>query len=534
MTESTPLERARQGDPQAIAQLLSSSPRLEGVSIFTRLQDDCLQITLSAEQDLDQGVLVNLIHRGLSKLAITSRIATVKIYGKQTNQTLPVWTEEIQILSPPSSHSRAIVNAESSLPDPKLLEKPLSLRQRAKQGEITALVHLLNQALEHKQMTIKARLQGSCLQLLVESQQFPDQTVAAILIQRTLAPLKIPTIETVRLFGRQVGSQSPSWTQEVKLTSPPPALMTQKAAVAQPVQSRNFPLSYFIPYQEVFGVDLYNNGTLRLLLFFSLFPLTMKLILGPARVSVTAWILGIYYAVIWGVVLYDLIKPARFSWSDTLKCALFTTFIGIPLLLIMQNQPPFNALYAGLQQGAIARLIGYVLGVGLLEELCKAAPVYLLLFRTRRLTDPSSAAFYGAMSGLGFAIAEGVQYSKLYARVLVEGDVGLGPYILINTIRFISLPLFHAIWAGIVGYFIGLAALNPSRQLWVIAIGIGIAAVLHGLYDVFSSNLLGVLIMAFSILLFVTYLCRSQEMAEVMRQFEEETKMNEPAPKKKF
>ncbi len=165
--------------------------------------------------------------------------------------------------------------------------------------------------------------------------------------------------------------------------------------------------------------------------------------------------------------------------------------------------------------------------MGIPEEICKALPVYLFLLRPGKLKDPLTSAFYGAMSGLGFAVAEGVKYSlQLYAPGLIsnliegQGDRGFASYVLVNTIRFVSLPLFHAIWAGTVGYFLGLAAINPSRQGSIIFIGIAISAVLHGCYDIFSGDLLGFAILAFSILLFVTYLRRSKQMVDEMQQAE--------------
>lgn len=80
--------------------------------------------------------------------------------------------------------------------------------------------------------------------------------------------------------------------------------------------------------------------------------------------------------------------------------------------------------------------------------------------------------------------------------------------------------LNHAIWAGITGYFLGLAAINRSRQAPIIFIGVAISAVLHGLYDTFSADLLGLAVLTFSILLFVTYLRRSKQMVDEMQKAE--------------
>ncbi|MCY7286650.1 MAG: PrsW family intramembrane metalloprotease, partial [Cyanobacteria bacterium CAN_BIN43] len=129
-----------------------------------------------------------------------------------------------------------------------------------------------------------------------------------------------------------------------------------------------------------------------------------------------------------------------------------------------------------------------------------------------------------AMSGLGFAIAEGAAYSIRYAFGLTAGNLGFGSYVAANTIRFVSLPLFHAVLAGIVGYFMGLAAINRSRQGIIVALGIAIAATLHGIYNTFAGGIPGPLIIGFSILLFFTYLRRNPQMVEEMQQAERDNK----------
>ena len=128
------------------------------------------------------------------------------------------------------------------------------------------------------------------------------------------------------------------------------------------------------------------------------------------------------------------------------------------------------------------------------------------------------------MSGLGFAIAEGVAYSFRYASGLSRGQLDLGSYVAANTIRFVSLPLFHAILAGIVGYFIGLTIINPSRRSALCFVGVLIAAILHGLYNTFAGGLPGLVIVGFAILLFVAYLRRSQQIVTEMHRAEQNSR----------
>ncbi len=428
-------------------------------------------------------------------------------------------------------------------------------RELAQQGNIEAIATLVTRSLASEQVTTQTTLEDGCLLILLESSEIPNQEASVALIRHELQPLRnVDFIKTVIISGQQTGKEVPNWTQEFTfrqfqidtesktsiqiITSgeeysakynefqiPTNKTTSQRFDSSEFFKSlKTFRFSAVVPYREALSSELYNHSTVKLLLFFGLFPLIVGFIVnetGLARgLEQTAWVLGIYYAAIWGVVLHNLIRPVGVSWQLTVKCILFTVFIGIPLLLFVQQVPPFSFLYAATKWGLIPRMIGFVLGVGVLEEVTKALPVYIFLLRPRKLREPLTSAFYGSMSGLGFAISEGVVYSVQYALGLVQGELDFGSYVLTNTIRFVTSPLAHAIWAGIVGYFLGLAAINPTRQAAIIFIGVAIAAVLHGLYDTFASGLLGLLVMAFSILLFVAYLRHSQQMVAELQQAE--------------
>jgi RsiW-degrading membrane proteinase PrsW (M82 family) len=264
--------------------------------------------------------------------------------------------------------------------------------------------------------------------------------------------------------------------------------------------------SILFPYRTALSPALYQNQRVFFFLLFGLFPAALYWLAPTAPVQSIAWMLGVYFAVIWGVVLAALIQPPQISGVRVFQCVVFTIAIGIPMLLFLQQVPPFRFLYAGLQRPSlILQLIGFIFGVGLLEELCKIAPVYLFCGR-RQVLDPRTSAFYGAVSGLGFAIAEGANYSLMYATGLAQGDMGFGSYLSITTVRFISLPLIHAIWAAMVGYFLGVATHSRRQRGAIVGCGVAIAAILHGLYDTFAGSIVGLALLAFSILLLLAYL----------------------------
>jgi protease PrsW len=400
------------------------------------------------------------------------------------------------------------------------------------QGDPAAIARLLNRILQPRGVTTKVLLRDQRLKILLSSDRALDQTAFVELIQQQLDQLGIGPILSVKVYSQRTGEAAPDWSQEFSPAARKQALMVpikgSTAIVKLKTDSqdflaslRTFRLDSIFPYRDVFSVDLYRNSSVRLLLFLGLFPLIINLLARQVSLDQIAWLIGIYSASIWGVVLYNLIKPPQFSWRNTIQCILFTTVIGIPLLLVFQQVPPFRTLYHAINAGPLLRLVGFVLGVGILEEICKALPIYVLLARPQKLHDPLTAAFYGAMSGLGFAIAEGAAYSFRYAAGLSRGQLDLSSYVAANTIRFVSLPLFHAMLAGIVGYFIGLAVINPSRRGAIFFIGVIIAATLHGLYNTFAGGVAGLVIVGFTILLFVTYLRRSQLLVEEMHRAEQ-------------
>jgi RsiW-degrading membrane proteinase PrsW (M82 family) len=533
MTQPNLRELAKQGDTEAIAALLNHSLQPKGITVEVNITDSCLQILLSSQRLLNKQNLVAFLRNGLMKLEVKS-ISKVIVYGKQIDEDFPDWAEEFDLdeIQPPVEGINA--SASTIL---KLADDDDDLQEKGRQADIAAITTLLNRNLAGTDITVKANFQNGCLKIILESAQVPDQKKSIQLIRREVLNAKIEKIIKLTVYGKQIGEEFPSWNQDIQVNNQKiSALLLAEERLKQTeflIALRTFKFASVVPYKEAFSSELYSSNTVKLLLFFGLFPLAVSLLSRKLDLAQTAWILGIYYSSIWGVVLYNLIKPAQFSWGDTGKCAGFTAFVGIPLLLSVATVFPFSILYKATNAvSLLPRLVGFVLGVGVLEEVCKALPVYLFMLRSHKLKDPLTSAFYGAMSGLGFAISEGVGYSLKYANGFARSELSsesFGTYVLINTIRFVSLPLLHAIWAGIVGYFLGLAAINPSRKAPIIFIGVCISAVLHGLYDTFSDEFFGVAILTFSILLFVAYLRRSKHMVDEMQEAEINYKISKPS-----
>src|SRR6185437_1315715 len=128
----------------------------------------------------------------------------------------------------------------------------------------------------------------------------------------------------------------------------------------------------------------------------------------------------------------------------------------------------------------------------------------------RHELTPKDYLFLGAVSGLAFGASEVVHYftvnglAEFYLTVqsalpsiqplILTGHsapdsvfaVLIGPvrYFVLDFVwRFLTDPVTHACWAGLTGYFIGLAATGRHKWYTVSWIGLVIAAILHGLND---------------------------------------------------
>ena len=220
-----------------------------------------------------------------------------------------------------------------------------------------------------------------------------------------------------------------------------------------------------------------------------------------ARIRDIAWIFAAYFAVAWLLLLGVIVRPQHVSR---------TMLAAVGVVGIVTEAPIAIWLETELHAGTSSLLDIFTIGVP--EELAKAIPIVVVAWIWRRFwhtQTPRDYLFLGAVSGLVFGAAEVVHY---FTDVLghLSGNA-TGPDLQALTLeyvwRFLTDPIDHACWAGITGYFIGLAITGQSRKYVVAPVGIGIAAILHGLNDwnPVNAHIGWVLVTLASVLLFLAY-----------------------------
>ena len=126
-----------------------------------------------------------------------------------------------------------------------------------------------------------------------------------------------------------------------------------------------------------------------------------------------------------------------------------------------------------------SNLLLYIfIGGALIEESLKYLVVKFKVLRSSELDEPVDIMLYMIIAGLGFAALENILILIIYHPFLE-----LPKTLEIITLRFLTATFLHALCSGVVGYFLAISFFNIKNQKKLLLTGLGIAIILHGLYN---------------------------------------------------
>ncbi len=301
----------------------------------------------------------------------------------------------------------------------------------------------------------------------------------------------------------------------------PPTAGEASARLGAIRQLRRIGFANLVPFASWLRDRPWNIDLVRWFLFFTLFPLFMVTwgALTNPKIADVAFIYAIYFSTIWGVVIYFFIRPEDIRILDLVRVALFTAVVGIFVVGLLQQLPVVRSLYGAARGVSLpGRIAGFVLGVGVLEESVKAIPILWIFVRNAEPGSTREITFLGCVSGFAFGVSEAVTYSISYVLNVGRGVLGFEDYIVVQFTRLITLPLLHAMWAGITAHFIALGVRHPGSRRGLVLLGLAIAALLHGLYNSFSAGLLGFLVAIATVLVFIAYSRSADSMEQAIQR----------------
>ena len=216
MTQPNILELAKQGDAKAIALLLNRQLQAKGITAAASLKDGCLQVMLESAEAPSQQVLAPWVNKSIAGLG-AALIEKVKVYGRQTGAKVPAWTQEFEVAG--QKLPVADVTQQQASSSENTESTQLSLKERAKLGDVDAIASLLNLPLQNKGMSATASLQDGCLQVMLEGDRVPDEEASMRIVRRELTNLKAEAIASVKVYGQQAGEDFPAWNREFELVA---------------------------------------------------------------------------------------------------------------------------------------------------------------------------------------------------------------------------------------------------------------------------------------------------------------------------
>ena len=226
------------------------------------------------------------------------------------------------------------------------------------------------------------------------------------------------------------------------------------------------------------------------------------------------WILGAYITFMVNYFVYMLCGRDKPWWLPAATFVVMAVLIAGPLGMLA------GAYNTAVMQ-AFGPIVGSFVGPGVIEEIIKALPVFALAvvairsndpFRQRiGVTEPLDGILIGVASATAFVMIEtlmlyvpGLMAKTVNATVQAVTSYNaqhpgaqlpeeIGGALGVANAQFAAIRLFlirvvpeiagHVAYAGIFGYFIGLAVLKRSHALPILLIGFVSAAALHGAWD---------------------------------------------------
>jgi protease PrsW len=200
-----------------------------------------------------------------------------------------------------------------------------------------------------------------------------------------------------------------------------------------------------------------------LALLFSLFDIRLS----GTGLLLAGLVMALVPALVWLVAFtqQDRLEPEpkHYVFGVFILGALLAQAVGQPLIR------EFFRVQDWASGSAVVNILASILIAGFIQEFLKYAAVRYTVFYSGEFDERVDGIIYGAAAGLGYATVLNLQY------VISNGGVDLG----VGVMRVATSALAQASFAGVVGYFLGIAKFERKGPLWM-PLGLTLAAVLNG------------------------------------------------------
>lgn len=195
------------------------------------------------------------------------------------------------------------------------------------------------------------------------------------------------------------------------------------------------------------------------------------------------------------LIAYLIYKADKYDVEPTrliIKSFLFGFFITIPAVILeiicKEGQPSDY-------DNPVNLFIYTMIGIALVEEGLKFFFLKRYLFSKPAFNEPLDGIVYSVMISMGFALIENIGY--VYG-AQQEDRFGIA------VLRMLTAIPLHAVCGVIMGYYVGMAKFN-GNTVQLAAKGLGLAVLIHGVYDYFLLLGHGVLLSFLALVIAIYY-----------------------------
>ncbi|MDH4058220.1 MAG: YhfC family glutamic-type intramembrane protease, partial [Cyclobacteriaceae bacterium] len=158
---------------------------------------------------------------------------------------------------------------------------------------------------------------------------------------------------------------------------------------------------------------------------------------------------------------------------EPIKLLIVSFFLGaLSLALNLAIALPLESFLETDEQDLTAQAIHAFAVVAFLEEFSKFIFIRWILYTNKNFNEPLDGIVYAVMVGMGFATTENLLYA-------FGGGGGVA------IVRMFSTIPAHALFAVLMGYFLGIAKFTHKREKLFSILALLVAALFHGVYDYF-------------------------------------------------
>ncbi|MDG1893037.1 MAG: PrsW family glutamic-type intramembrane protease [Verrucomicrobiota bacterium] len=275
-------------------------------------------------------------------------------------------------------------------------------------------------------------------------------------------------------------------------------------------------VSVLWPFDALRGLSGTENRNLLVITAIGLVPMVILMLFSELIQVKVAYILtSLYFSVLWAILFYKIFPAPDIRVGTSVFCFIGTALVSVSLLTLLFRLP-FVKFYPEplTSPDVLERFLAFLFYVGFPEETVKVFMLYVLSKR-HDIHLPRTFAYYGMICGLGFGIYEGLDYQMGLNRQLATG---MDDYLFLNLIRLTTLPVLHAVWTGMAGFFLGFAFLYHRSRIFFYGAALVIPSTLHALFNTFNHSITSLGLAIMSVLLFSLYFTKHDALGAQLKQ----------------